>query len=297
MESRFRRLVVERLRPLRGPRSRGLLSFRRLTVLSAALTFVLVLLGVYTAAAGAGLTCNQRWPLCDGAVFGLFPANWASFIEWFHRLVAMVTGFVILGTTVAAFRGAAGRRTRVALAVATVFLPAQIVLGALTVTQYEWLILTAHFVTATAIFAGVVLAALWAYDDRVTARLVRLVALAVPVAIAAMVVLNPRAFVAYRPPVQVAYYAVGLFAFGGTLATVVWAGREGTDARARLPALASSTLLFGLLVVGRQVYGVTGVYLSLGVTGVALALSVLGWWLLRHGGRDDGRGDAAPSDD
>ncbi|MFC5971855.1 COX15/CtaA family protein [Halomarina salina] len=271
--------------------------FRRLTALSAALTFVLVLLGVYTAAAGAGLTCGQRWPLCDGAVFGLFPADWASFIEWFHRLVAMVTGFVILGTTVEAFRGAAGRRTQAALAIATLFLPAQIILGALTVTQYEWLVLTLHFVTAATIFAGVVLAALWAHDDRVTARLVRLVALAVPVAIAAMVVLNPRAFVDYRPAVQVAYYAVGLFAFGGALGTVVWAGRRGTDPRARLPALACSALLFGLLAVGRQVYGTTGIYLSLATTGVALALSVVGWWLLRQDGRDGSRGRGVPSDD
>ena len=271
--------------------------FRRLTALSAALTFVLVLLGVYTAAAGAGLTCGQRWPLCDGAVFGLFPADWASFIEWVHRLVAMVTGFVILGTTVEAVRGGAGRRTQAALAVATLFLPAQIVLGALTVTQYEWLILTLHFVTATTIFVGVVLAALWAHDDRVTARRVRLVALAVPVAIAAMVVLNPRAFVDYRPPVQVAYYAVGLFALAGELAAAAWAGRRETDARARLPALGCSALLFGLLVVGRQVYGQAGMYLSLAVTGVALALSLLGWWLLRRDRPDEERGRGVPSDD
>ncbi|MWG34209.1 COX15/CtaA family protein [Halomarina oriensis] len=271
--------------------------FRTLTALSAGLTFVLVLLGVYTAAAGAGLTCNARWPLCDGAVFGLFPANWPSFIEWFHRLVAMVTGFVILGTTVEAFRGAAGRKTKGALALATLFLPAQIVLGALTVTQYEWAVLTAHFVTATTIFAGVVLAALWVRESGVTTRRLRLTTLALPVTIGAMVALNPRTFVAYTPPMQVAYYAVGQAAFAGALALVVWAGRAGTTARLRLPALGCSALLFGLLVVGRQVYGVTGQYLSLTATALALGLALLGWWLVRNADAGRGRSRGVPSDD
>ncbi|MFD1513718.1 COX15/CtaA family protein [Halomarina rubra] len=271
--------------------------FRRLTALSAGLTFVLVLLGVYTAAAGAGLTCDQNWPFCDGAVFGLFPANWASFVEWFHRLVAMVTGFVILGNTVSAFRGAAGRKTQGALAIATLLLPAQIVLGALTVTQYEWLILTAHFVTAATIFAGVVLAALWAADDVVTNRLVRAVAGLVPLTVGAMVVLNPRTFVAYTPPVQVAYYAVALLAFGGALATAVWAGRHGLDARARLPALGCSTLLFGLLAVGRQYYGLDGRVLSLGATALALGLALLTWWVARRDSPDGRHETGVPSDD
>jgi cytochrome c oxidase assembly protein subunit 15 len=270
--------------------------FRRLTALSVGLTFVLVLLGVYTAAAGAGLTCGRNWPLCDGAVLGLFPADWASFVEWFHRLVAMVTGLVILGTTVEAFRGAAGAKSKGALALATLFLPAQIVLGALTVTEYQWVILTAHFVTASIIFAGVTLAALWAREEVSVGRM-RLVALATPVAIGAMVVLNPKAFVAYTPPVQVAYYAVALSAFAGTLATAVWAGRHGTDARARLPALGSAALLLGLLAVGRQVYGVQGQYLSLAATGLALVLAVLGWWLLRREDADRRRGVGVPSDD
>ena len=97
--------------------------FRHLAAATTGLTFALILLGVYTAAAGAGLACGARWPLCNGAVFGLFPANWPSFIEWFHRLVAMVTGFFILGTTYAAWRHGKGRRTRIASTIALVVLP------------------------------------------------------------------------------------------------------------------------------------------------------------------------------
>jgi cytochrome c oxidase assembly protein subunit 15 len=256
--------------------------FRSLAALSAALTFVLVLLGVYTAAAGAGLTCEARWPLCDGAVFGLFPANWGSFIEWFHRLVAMITGFVILGTTVAAFRRGRSRRVQAALAVATLFLPAQIVLGALTVTEYEWLILTAHFVTAMTIFTGVVLATLWSVDRRVGPPQIRtattLAVLLMPVVLA----LTPRVFVLYAAPVQVAYYAVGLAAYGTLLAATLWAGQVDGLGRIRPATLGGASLLFGLLVVGRQVYGETGQLLTIGATLLAFALAGAAAWVARR---------------
>ena len=80
------------------------MDFRRLLLGTTVATAVTALVGVVTATSGAGLTCEARWPLCDGAVFGLFPANFMSFIEWSHRLVAMITGFLIIGTTVAAWR-------------------------------------------------------------------------------------------------------------------------------------------------------------------------------------------------
>ncbi len=51
-------------------------------------------------------TCAGRWP--SATFLGLFPANWGSFLEWFHRLVAMLTGFLILGTTVQACRETQG---------------------------------------------------------------------------------------------------------------------------------------------------------------------------------------------
>ncbi|WP_121822591.1 COX15/CtaA family protein [Halostella salina] len=138
--------------------------FRGLAVATAITTLLLILIGLYTAVAGFGLTCETRWPLCDGAVFGLFPANWGSFVEWFHRLVAMVTGFMILGLTGLAWRGGRQRRVRYATALATLVLPSQIVLGALTVTEYELLILAAHFTTALLIFLPLIAVAAWAVD-------------------------------------------------------------------------------------------------------------------------------------
>ena len=144
------------------------LRFRHLAAVTTGLTFALILLGVYTAAAGAGLACGARWPLCNGAVFGLFPANWPSFIEWFHRFVAMVTGFLILGTTYVAWRHGKGRRTRIASTVALVALPVQVLLGGATVTVYTALVQVTHHAAALVIFAALVATTVWAYAEPAT---------------------------------------------------------------------------------------------------------------------------------
>lgn len=137
------------------------LRFRHLAATAAGMTFALILIGVYTAAAGAGLSCGAQWPLCDG---GLFPQSWPSFVEWFHRLFAMLTGFVILGTTYAAWRHTEDKRIRWGSAVALLVLPAQIVLGGLTVTVYAELIQVAHHGAALVIFGALVATTAWAYD-------------------------------------------------------------------------------------------------------------------------------------
>ena len=40
----------------------GLVQFHRFAAVTTGLTFALLLLGIYTAVAGAGLTCAARWP-------------------------------------------------------------------------------------------------------------------------------------------------------------------------------------------------------------------------------------------
>jgi cytochrome c oxidase assembly protein subunit 15 len=248
---------------------------RRLVGASAGLTFVLVLLGVYTAADGAGLTCGQRWPLCDGAVFGLFPANLPSFVEWFHRLWAMVTGFVILGATLSAFRADVSRRVRYSLAGATLILPTQIVLGALTVTRYELLILLAHFVTAFTILTLLVASATWAYADRFDGLRFRLRALTLALALApAYVLLSPRLVFVYSEWVQTGFYAVGMAVYAAVVATALL-----SSGRVRALAAGSSLLLFAELVVGRQAYGGTGELLML--AGAVLAFLGVGLALYR----------------
>jgi len=253
--------------------SRSELSFRHYLAGTTALTGILMLLGVYTAAAGAGLTCAQRWPLCDGAVFGLFPADWMSFIEWFHRLVAMVTGFVILGATGHAWRAGLSRRVRGALSVATVLLPAQIVLGALTVTEYEWVILTAHFSTATVIYAGVALATGWSYAEVASTGAARRATLAAAALLPAFLVLSPRLVFVYGATAQVALYTVGLAALAALCWATVWSREAGSAPRMTLATGLAAVVLGGLLVLGRQVFGADAQLAMTGGTLLAFYLS------------------------
>ena len=268
---------------------------RRFVGVSAALTGILMVLGVYTAATGAGLTCAGRWPFCDGFL-GLFPANWSSFVEWFHRLVAMITGFVVLGTTIYAWRTGADRRIRLALAGATILLPSQIILGALTVTTYEWAILLAHFGTASIIFTGVALAAAWTYgpsgdetasggrsgdDSDGIDKALAAAAAALPI----LLVLTPHAFVTFGPPIQAVYYFLGLGTYAALLSAAVWAPpstgpRSGRRVR-RLSAAAAAVVV-SLLVAGRLVYGGTLQRVSFVGGLLALALVVAAWYTLRR---------------
>ncbi|WP_435154799.1 COX15/CtaA family protein [Haladaptatus sp. DFWS20] len=136
--------------------------FRRFAAFTTGLTFALILLGVYTAASGAGLSCSAQWPYCDG---GLLPQSIPSFIEWFHRLVAMVTGFFILGTTVGAWKYYDSTRIRVAATIALVVLPVQLLLGGATVLIYGPASQVAHHAAAMVIFASLMATTLWAYEE------------------------------------------------------------------------------------------------------------------------------------
>lgn len=125
---------------------------RRLAIATTALVFGLILLGVYTAAAGAGLACSGQWPLCDG---GLLPQSWPSAIEWTHRLVAAVTGVCILGTAAGALRYRRHvPRAAIGAALALLVTPVQVLLGGATVFVYTPAVQTAHHAAALLIFGA-----------------------------------------------------------------------------------------------------------------------------------------------
>jgi cytochrome c oxidase assembly protein subunit 15 len=138
------------------------LSFRHLAATTTGLAFGLILLGVYTGAIGAGLACGAAWPFCDGWL-GLFPATWPSFVEWFHRFVAMITGFAILGTAVLAWRGGQNRLIRYSTALAVLVLPAQVLLGANTIFNYGATAQVLHHTAAQIIFGSLVVATTTAF--------------------------------------------------------------------------------------------------------------------------------------
>lgn len=140
--------------------------FRHLAAVTTGLTFALILLGVYTAAMGAGLSCSAQWPLCDG---GLLPQTLPSLVEWSHRLVAMITGFFILGTAVQAHRAGLPRRVRYASWLALAVTPVQVLLGRETVFTYTATVQTAHHAAALVIFGALLAATLWAYEAETAA--------------------------------------------------------------------------------------------------------------------------------
>lgn len=106
-------------------------------------TVVLMLLGAYTSAIGAGLACPD-WPTCYGTVVPFLHAEVISqapytrvqiFAEWAHRGVAMVVGLGMLATAALAYRREKCRLVRWSAAAAVLLLPVQVLLGGLTVTE------------------------------------------------------------------------------------------------------------------------------------------------------------------
>lgn len=185
------------------------------------LAFSVLVIGVWTAIGGYGLTCEARWPLCDGAVFGLFPANFGSFVEWFHRLVAMLYGFAILGVTVSAWRSNVPRRVQYSLLAALALTPVQVVLGAETVWDYTLLVLAAHFGGGLLLLTVIVAGTVWTLQSQQAMPkllpMVGLAAIALPLA----GVLTPGAFFPPTTPTQVAYFALGTAAYVGLLAGTI----------------------------------------------------------------------------
>jgi cytochrome c oxidase assembly protein subunit 15 len=264
-------------RPLRTRLDEAVPSLSSLAVGTLALTFVLMLLGIWTAVGGYGLTCEGRWPICDGAVFGLFPANFGSFVEWFHRLVAMVTGFAILGTATAAWRRGADRRIQAAFLLALLITPMQIVLGALTVTTYERLILALHFGSALAILALLVAGTAWTLEG--LPALDRLAAVAAAALVPALV-LTPGVFVEYVLALHLLYHALGLGAFVALfLASLDGSARSGPP---RLAAGVGAIAVAVALVVGRVRLDATGQATILAGLGIALVAAIGTVWLSRR---------------
>jgi len=249
--------------------------FRNLLFGSTAGTLVLMLVGLYTAYKGAGLTCEQRWPFCDGWM-GLFPANFASFIEWSHRLLAMVVGFVLLYVLYLAWRRQDDRRVKWAVTAAVFLLPSQIILGALTVTEFTALITAAHFVTASLILLCLAVACVWTVDVPPVDRL-RTLAIAAGAVVPFHLALDGSVFVV-PVSVLIGFYTVSFLLAGALVAGALWAHAHGLG-RIRLLFAAGATVTWFDMLVARRKFGLDQALTDVGALIVLLVLVAVVWTL------------------
>jgi heme o synthase len=145
--------------------------FRAFSLAAAVAAFLLAVLGSWVRINGAGMTCPD-WPLCHGA---LVPAMGGGVVlEWSHRLLALVTGVLVLP---ALWTGWRARKRIGGVAVVLAFIGAvfvvQVALGGLTValSNTPWSVVV-HWATAMLLLGGLTALAMLALlaPDRVVVR-------------------------------------------------------------------------------------------------------------------------------
>jgi len=139
--------------------------FRKLALAAAVTTVVLFTVGGLVRGTGSGLGCST-WPACEPG--RLFPAGAVhSLIEFSHRVVAFLAILLIGLTALGAWRGRSRDPHVLGLALAAFpLVVAQAVLGGVVVlTENDPWWVTAHFVTALALIADVVVVAVLALRD------------------------------------------------------------------------------------------------------------------------------------
>jgi cytochrome c oxidase assembly protein subunit 15 len=275
--------------------------FRRLMAATTGLTFVLMLLGIYTAASGSGLACAARWPFCDGWL-GLFPATLPSFIEWFHRLVAMITGFVILGTTYSAWKSYDDRRVTWSLVLAVLLLPIQIALGAITVTlggMFPWgytpIIQISHYTVALAILALLTIGTALTVERPSQSRLQRLTAV-VLVLLPVQYLFSYDTLFAYTAEVQITYYALSLTMFALLVSIAVWTtGKSASLAHLHRLSLLGTGLVVLQMLLGRRMWGtIIPPFVSDALSLALFVVLLLAVWFVFRGGKSPRSGKTKP---
>jgi len=134
--------------------------FRILSYLSAAAVYLLIVIGGYVTSTGSGTACPD-WPLCQGQI--LPPLNPYILIELTHRFATLLVGVLVVATGAVAWTRARSRRPSLVFAsLSVILLFSQILLGMLTVrTGSSPLVVTAHLALATALFASVLVNAIY----------------------------------------------------------------------------------------------------------------------------------------
>ncbi len=140
-------------------------SFITLSLTTALLTVGLIVFGAIVRVTDSGLGCGNEWPLCNGTIFPPLD-NITAWIEWTHRLFALligVFGLLTLGVAIRNYRKRDGRVLVMTVVAAGLF-ALQSMLGAMVVVlDLPPTFVTMHLGVAMLLLAALVVAAVLAW--------------------------------------------------------------------------------------------------------------------------------------
>lgn len=138
--------------------------FVRIAIVTALLTLGLIAFGAVVRVTDSGLGCGEHWPTCNGTLFPPL-SNTIAWIEWLHRLFAVLIGLLGLGMLAVAIRAyrRSERRVLNITIVAAVLFALQSALGALVVVlKLPPTMVTLHLGTAMLLLGSLLSAAVFA---------------------------------------------------------------------------------------------------------------------------------------
>ncbi len=269
----------------RLPIDTGRFGFSHLLTLTVVLVAGTIILGVAARTTGSGLACDANWPVCDGGFLNLLPQGQPSFWEWIHRVVAMLAGFAIIGSAIAAIRSANVDNRIAGLVTAGMILtPIQVYLGRETVLSYELTILNFHFWTAILIFILFVVALVLTWQAQLGTKHVSLALGLAAVTVPVQVLLSPL-FIQQNTPVTLSIQNGVILTLIGAVILAVMVGRtQFDDPKHRIGLLGTVVFTALVVILSREAVMTVSVVLDALYVGVAGALFVLlcvGVWVTR----------------
>ena len=123
------------------------MNIKRLAFLTIMLTYLLIVFGGYVASSHSGLGCGPEWPKCNGEIVPVLKG--ATLIEYLHRLIGALLGFLSLWLFFKILRAKSGDKVPLVAFAMLSLLVVQILFGAAVVLRdLPALVITLHLLIA-----------------------------------------------------------------------------------------------------------------------------------------------------